>query len=105
MTVTDETTLAALRPPTKVWATKRSIRDGIADVPENWLYGFAANHPLDIRKYGDGRNSMLIFRVSAVLAAIEAGEWYKTSHGDGVVTTIESRAENFRHPQAQKGNQ
>ena len=58
----------------KVWASKDAIREEVADVPENWLRGFAAAHPLDCRKFAASRNGSMLYRVEAVLAAIEAGE-------------------------------
>lgn len=63
----------------KVWATKKSIRESIADVPEGWLDRFAAEQPDDIRKFGDARNSTLNYRVSAVLEAIEAGKYFRVA--------------------------
>lgn len=58
----------------KIWASKDAIQEEIADVPENWLKGFAFSHPLDIRKFAAKRNGTLLYRVSAVVAAIEDGE-------------------------------
>lgn len=58
----------------KIWASKDAIRVEIADVPENWLKGFALKHPLDIRKFAAKRNGTLLYRVAAVVAAIEGGE-------------------------------
>lgn len=58
----------------KIWASKDAIREEIADVPENWLKGFALSHPLDIRKFAAKRNGTLLYRVAAVVAAIEDGE-------------------------------
>lgn len=58
----------------KIWASKDAIRVEIADVPENWLKGFALAHPLDIRKFAAKRNGTLLYRVAAVVAAIEGGE-------------------------------
>ena len=58
----------------KVWASMKSIRAEVADVPENWLLRFATKRPGDIRKMGDSVNSTLLFRSAAVLDAIEAGE-------------------------------
>ena len=58
----------------KIWASKDAIRVEIADVPENWLKGFALKHPLDIRKFAAKRNGTLLYRVAAVVAAIEDGE-------------------------------
>lgn len=58
----------------KIWASKDAIQEEIADVPENWLKGFALEHPLDIRKFAAKRNGTLLYRVAAVVAAIEDGE-------------------------------
>lgn len=58
----------------KIWASKDAIQEEIADVPENWLKGFALKHPLDIRKFAAKRNGTLLYRVAAVVAAIEDGE-------------------------------
>jgi hypothetical protein len=65
----------------KTWASKSSIRAEIADTPEGWLDRFAAARPNDIRKFGDSRNSMLLFRTSAVLEAIEQGLYFRTAGG------------------------
>lgn len=61
------------------WVSKKGCREKVAEVPENWLIKFAANQPNDIRKFGDARNSTLLFRTSAVLAAVEAGMYFATS--------------------------
>lgn len=66
----------------KIWASKDAIREEVADVPENWLRGFAVRHPLDCRKFASTRNGSMLYRVDAVLAAIEAGE---AMPNDGVV--------------------
>lgn len=63
----------------KVWATKRTIMESVADVPENWLDEFAAKQPNDIRKFGDSQNSRLNYRVSAVLEAVEAKKYFRLS--------------------------
>lgn len=64
----------------KVWATKRTIMESVADVPENWLDEFAANQPNDIRKFGDSQNSRLNYRVAAVLEAVEARRYFRSSN-------------------------
>jgi hypothetical protein len=46
----------------------------VADVPERWLYKFAANHRDSIRKFAKARNGKLLFRVQDVLDAIERRE-------------------------------
>jgi len=61
----------------KVWASKKSIREEVADVPEGWLDRFAASQPADIRKFGDAKNSTLNYRVAAVLEAIEDGKYFR----------------------------
>ena len=57
-----------------VWGRAKDIQREVANVPENWLIRFAVMRPDDVRKLGDERNSSLLFRVSAVLDAIETGE-------------------------------
>lgn len=61
----------------KVWASARSIKAEIADVPSGWLIRFAVKHPDQVRKFGDARNSSLLFRVGAVLKAIGEREGTK----------------------------
>lgn len=58
----------------KVWASKDAIRDEVADVPEPWLRGFAIRHPKDCRKFAAARNGAMLYRVAAVIQAIEEGE-------------------------------
>lgn len=58
----------------KDWASKDAIMSEVADVPENWLRGFAIRHPKDCRKFAATRNGSMLYRVEAVLAAIECGE-------------------------------
>lgn len=57
-----------------VWGRAEDIQSDVAHVPENWLRTFSVRHPGDIRKFGNSRNSTLLFRSSAILAAVEAGE-------------------------------
>lgn len=57
----------------KIWASAKSIREEIADVPHNWLIQFASMYPDRIRKLGDARNSTLLFNVDSVLECINAG--------------------------------
>ena len=61
----------------KVWATEDSVRAEIADAPEKWFDQFAVNQPDDIRKFGDATNSTLVFRVPAVLQAIEERRYFR----------------------------
>lgn len=58
----------------KEWASKDAIMSEVADVPENWLRAFAVRHPADCRKFATTRNGAMMYRVDAVLAAIEDGE-------------------------------
>lgn len=58
----------------KEWASKDALIEEVADVPENWLRRFAVAHPLDCRKFSASRNGSMMYRVSAVLEAIESGE-------------------------------
>lgn len=69
---------------TMVWATEKALKERVADVPGNWLERFMAARPNDIRKFGTARNSRLMYRVSAVLDAIEAGEFFReAAEGNG----------------------
>lgn len=72
------------------WGRMEDIQRDVANVPENWLRAFMVRHPADIRKFGDSRNSTLLFRSSAVLAAVEAGETSKKSDTE---TEKEKKAE------------
>ena len=56
------------------WGRMDDIQRDVAHVPENWLRTFSVRHPDDVRKFGTSRNSTLLFRSSAILAAVEAGE-------------------------------
>lgn len=58
----------------KEWASCEAIRQEVADVPENWLREFAVKHPGDCRKFASTRNGSMMYRVDAVLQAIEDGE-------------------------------
>jgi len=57
-----------------VWGRAGDIQREVANVPDNWLRTFMGRHPADVRKFGSSRNSTLLFRSDAVLAAVEAGE-------------------------------
>lgn len=74
----------------KEWASKDAIRAEVADVPENWLRVFAVAHPNDCRKFAASRNGSMLYRVDAVLAAIESGE---SMPGDGIVNREEKKGE------------
>ena len=58
----------------KEWASADAIRTEVADVPEPWLRRFQIAHPKDCRKFAATRNGAMLYRVEAVLAAIENGE-------------------------------
>ena len=47
-----------------VWGRAEDIQSDVAHVPENWLRTFSVRHPGDIRKFGNSRNSTLLFRSS-----------------------------------------
>lgn len=70
----------------KDWASKDAIMSEVADVPENWLRAFAIRHPKDCRKFAASRNGSMLYRVEAVLAAIENGE---AMPNDGIVERSE----------------
>ena len=73
----------------KEWASKDAIVSEVADVPENWLRAFAVRHPLDCRKFATTRNGSMMFRVEAVLQAIESGEGMPN---DGIIKRDENGA-------------
>lgn len=56
------------------WGRRDDIQREVANVPDGWLTMFGIRHPSDIRKLGTSRNSTLLFRTEAILAAVEAGE-------------------------------
>ena len=74
----------------KDWASKDAIMSEVADVPENWLRAFAIRHPKDCRKFAATRNGSLLYRVEAVLAAIENGE---AMPNEGIVERSENNGE------------
>lgn len=55
------------------WASYKVLKANVADVPENWIRSFAASHPYDCRKFASIRNGSMLYRVAAVLNAIEEG--------------------------------
>jgi len=57
-----------------IWGRADDIQREVAHVPDNWLRVFMLRHPDDVRKFGNSRNSTLLYRSDAVLAAVEAGE-------------------------------
>lgn len=73
----------------KEWASKDALVAEVADVPENWLRGFAVRHPMDCRKFAMKRNGSMMYRVEAVLQAIEDGESMPNA---GIVMRDESGA-------------
>lgn len=74
----------------KDWASKDAIMSEVADVPENWLRAFAIRHPKDCRKFAATRNGSMLYRVEAVLAAIENGE---AMPNEGIVERSEKNGE------------
>ena len=58
------------------WGRMPDIQREVAHVPQKWLAGFAIAHPGDVRKLGRGDNAAVLFRTAAILAAVEAGEFY-----------------------------
>ena len=54
----------------------KDIKAEIAAVPDNWLDRFAAAEPENIRKVASARNGKLLYRVSAVLDAIEQRKYF-----------------------------
>jgi hypothetical protein len=81
----------------KEWASKEAILAEVADVPENWLRGFAIKHPGDCRKFAKTRNGSMMYRVDAVLAAIESGEGMPN---EGIVERDENGAAAYGTNQA-----
>ena len=73
----------------KDWASKDAILQEVADVPENWLRAFAVRHPNDCRKFAATRNGSMMYRVDAVLKAIEDGEGMPN---DGIMERDENGA-------------
>ena len=80
----------------RVWATMDGIIAEIAEVPENWIKSFGQNHPNDFRKFGDAKNSRTVYRVSAVLEAIENGESFR----DAVAKSLEDVRQKKREASA-----
>ena len=58
----------------KEWASRDSLLAEVADVPDGWLRGFAMRHRKDCRKFATARGGKMLYRVSAVLQALESGE-------------------------------
>lgn len=58
----------------KQWASAKTIRSEIADVPKSWLVRFAVSHPEHVRKFAEAKQGALLYSVPAVLNAIEHGE-------------------------------
>lgn len=84
----------------KEWASKAALIAEVADVPENWLRGFAVRHPLDCRKFAASRNGSMMYRVASVLRAIEDGE---AMPNDGIVVRGENGAEAILPGACEKG--
>ena len=75
-----------------VWGRAKDIQREVAHVPDNWLIRFAATHPDDIRKLGEAQCSVLLFRVEAVLRAIETGECRRKYNYGAEPTVADIRA-------------
>lgn len=58
----------------KLWASARSVRSEVADVPERWLIQFALHHPEAIRKFGASKNATMLYNTQAIVKAIEEKE-------------------------------
>jgi len=64
------------------WARRKDVQREVANVPDNWLVGFAVAHPDDVRKLGEaGSTATLLYRSSAVIEAVERGEFYGKEGG------------------------
>lgn len=75
-----------------VWLTKKSMRQ-VCEAPDGWFDRFAINQPDDVRKFGDSNNSTLTFRVSAVLAAVEEGRYFRKRSTAQIVRDAIKRSE------------
>jgi len=58
--------------PMPVWARHFEVCR-LTGVPERWLYNWGREHPEHTRKFGTGKstNGALVYRVSAILKAVE----------------------------------
>lgn len=74
------------------WGRMPDIQREVAHVPQKWLAGFAIAHPGDVRKLGSWDNAAVLFRSTAVLAAVEAGEYY-TAPGDAKTQSTQPKQE------------
>ena len=84
----------------KEWASRDAILSEVADVPENWLRAFAVRHPMDCRKFATTRNGSMMYRVDAVLQAIEDGE---AMPNEGIVERDENGAAVYQGGQGGHG--
>ncbi len=57
----------------KAWASAKSIRNTIADVPTRYLELFAANLPAHVRKFGDGATGAVVYDTAMLLSCIRRG--------------------------------
>lgn len=55
------------------WGKIKTIQREVAEMPDNWLYRFAAAHPTAVRKVARANNSPLLFSSAAVLRAVDEG--------------------------------
>lgn len=54
-----------------VWARADRIKAEVADVTDEWLTRFRVTHLGDVKKLGPNQNARLLYRTSAVLAALD----------------------------------
>ena len=60
-----------------LWARKKTIRDHIAEAPDNWFLRFMAGEKYGQgwRKMAEGDGGVILFHSPTVLAAIEDGRY------------------------------
>lgn len=56
-----------------VWGKMKTIQREVVEMPDKWLYDFAASHPEAIRRVRRAHNSPLLFSSAAVLRAVDEG--------------------------------
>ena len=83
----------------KEWASREALLAEVADVPENWLRAFAVRHPMDCRKFSATRNGSMMYRVDAILRAIEDGE---AMSNDGILERDKNGAAVYKGGQGAK---
>ena len=60
---------------TLVWASRARLAEGVADLPERWLRDFAKRQPEDVRTFDGHGDAYRVYRVAAVLEALEEGRY------------------------------